>query len=127
MSPELATDGVAQGRLRHKLAELFDMQRLLSGSARLLPLGLRCEQAVSSGIVKAPSNFTTRGYAAVATDSSDRQHGWQLGAAAAVALATAGLGSWLLLDPQTSHCEEVQLASAGQTKASLTASWYCSL
>lgn len=61
--------------------------------------------------------LSSRGFAVPAADTADNHHSWQLGASALAAFLAAGLGSLMLLQPETSHCEEAKLASAGQTQA----------
>ncbi|KAK9856098.1 hypothetical protein WJX84_011307 [Apatococcus fuscideae] len=75
--------------------------------SRLLPKGFACARS---------SPALSGDFAGVALDGSERQYSWQHARAAAAALVTAGLGSLLVLRPQTSECEEAKLASAGQTQ-----------
>ena len=83
---------------------------MLSRLPRALPFGTCASQSAALVV--------SRGFAVPAADTADRHHGYQLGASALAAMLAAGLGSLLLVQPETSHCEEAKLASSGQTQAS---------
>ena len=83
---------------------------MLSRLSRALPFGACASQSAA--------RVVSRGFAVPAADTADRQQGYRLGASTLAAVLAAGLGSLLLVQPETSHCEEAKLASAGQTQAS---------
>ncbi|KAK9820662.1 hypothetical protein WJX74_001642 [Apatococcus lobatus] len=83
---------------------------MLSRLYRALPNGTRASQNAAL--------IVSRGYAIQTAGKPDRQHQWQLAVSTLAAVFAAGLGSLVLVQPETSHCEEAKLASAGQTQKS---------